>query len=88
MTTNDLTRSVEEVKGQPLMQVRPPTQTASQDTMNLLPPPPKRISSGAVSPQHQKEYAFLKEMLKFVRLPLINMKQLVTSIKFSGFFED
>ena len=27
-------------------------------------------------------------MLKFVRLPLINMKQLVTNIKFSGFFED
>lgn len=27
-------------------------------------------------------------MLKFVRLPLINMKQLVTSIKFSGFFDD
>ena len=24
--------------------------------------------------QYQKEYAFLKEMLKFVRLPLINMK--------------
>ena len=36
----------------------------------------------------QKEYTFLKEMLKFVRLPLINMKQLVTDIKFSGFFED
>ena len=35
-----------------------------------------------------KEYAFLKEMLKFVRLPLINMKQLVTNIKFSGFFDD
>lgn len=27
-------------------------------------------------------------MLNFVRLPLINMKQLVTDIKFSGFFED
>lgn len=27
-------------------------------------------------------------MLKFVRLPLINMKQLVTNIKFSNFFED
>lgn len=27
-------------------------------------------------------------MLKFVRLPLINMKQLVTDIKFSGFFDD
>ena len=35
-----------------------------------------------------KEYAFLKDLLKFVRLPLCNMKQLVTSIKFSGFFED
>jgi hypothetical protein len=27
-------------------------------------------------------------MLNFVRLPLINMKQLVADIKFSGFFED
>lgn len=34
------------------------------------------------------EYKFFKEMLKFVRLPLINMKQLVTDIKFSGFFDD
>ena len=35
-----------------------------------------------------KEYAFLKDLLTFVRLPLCNMKQLVTNIKFSGFFED
>jgi hypothetical protein len=27
-------------------------------------------------------------MLKFVRLPLINMRQLVTDIKFSGYFDD
>ena len=30
----------------------------------------------------------MKDLLKFVRLPLCNMKQLVTNIKFSGFFED
>lgn len=38
--------------------------------------------------QHSGEHAFIKEMLKFVRLPLMNMKQLVTDIKFSGFFDD
>jgi len=38
--------------------------------------------------QHSKEYYDLLQMLKFVRLPLINMKELVTRIKFSGFFED
>jgi len=27
-------------------------------------------------------------MLNFVRLPLMNMKQLVSDIKFSGFFDD
>ena len=35
-----------------------------------------------------QESKFLKSMLKHVRLPLINMRQLVTDIKFSGFFED
>jgi hypothetical protein len=34
------------------------------------------------------EQTFLKQMLKYVRLPLINMRQLVTDIKFSGYFED
>jgi len=34
------------------------------------------------------EQTFLKQMLKHVRLPLINMRQLVTDIKFSGYFED
>jgi hypothetical protein len=34
------------------------------------------------------ESHFLTDMLKHVRLPLINMKQLVTDIKFSGFFDD
>lgn len=38
--------------------------------------------------KHSEEHAFIKEMLKFVRLPLMNMKQLVTDIKFSGFFDD
>jgi len=32
--------------------------------------------------------AFLKELLKYIRLPLINVKTLVTDIKFSGFFDD
>jgi hypothetical protein len=36
-------------------------------------------------PEHA---SFLKDMLAFVRLPLMNMKQLVTDIKFSGYFED
>lgn len=34
------------------------------------------------------EAPFLKKMLKYVRLPLINMRQLVTDIKFSGYFDD
>ena len=34
------------------------------------------------------EGPFLKKMLKYVRLPLINMRQLVTDIKFSGYFDD
>jgi hypothetical protein len=34
------------------------------------------------------ENNFLKGLLKYVRLPLINMKQLVTEIKFSGYFDD
>ena len=33
------------------------------------------------------EMIFLKQLLKLVRLPLINIKSLVTDIKFSGFFE-
>jgi hypothetical protein len=36
----------------------------------------------------EAESKFLKSMLKHVRLPLINMRQLVTDIKFSGFFDD
>jgi hypothetical protein len=34
------------------------------------------------------EQTFLKQMLRYVRLPLINMRQLVTDIKFSGYFDD
>ena len=30
----------------------------------------------------------MKLLLQHIRLPLINMKTLVTDIKFSGFFED
>ena len=36
----------------------------------------------------ETENEFLKGLLKYVRLPLINMKQLVTEIKFSGYFDD
>jgi hypothetical protein len=34
------------------------------------------------------DFQFLKSMLQCVRLPLVNMEQLVSSVKFSGFFSD
>ena len=75
----ETSRSQEETKIQPALQHRHATSNqTSQDTQALTQRKPKA----------GKEYTFLKEMLKFVRLPLINMKQLVTDIKFSGFFED
>ena len=34
------------------------------------------------------DYQFLSSMLKYVRLPLINMTHLVSEVKISGFFSD
>jgi len=40
------------------------------------------------SHQSAIEVEFMKCLLQYIRLPLINPKSLVTDIKFSGFFED
>ena len=43
---------------------------------------------GNVSVDVDDDFQFLKSMLQCVRLPLVNMEQLVSSVKFSGFFSD
>jgi len=48
----------------------------------------QEVGEVAFTTELSEEQAFLKSMLKYVRLPLMNMKQLVTDVKFSGFFND
>jgi len=48
----------------------------------------QEVGDVAFTTELSEEQTFLKSMLKYVRLPLMNMKQLVTDVKFSGFFND